>query len=300
MRHQYRDKLVKALMGDADKMNLSRYDGKKTDVDKVIEMAETMPFFAERRVIEITESELLKSGGEKLAEYLERVNETTYFVFDETKIEKRGKLYKTIAEKGYVTEFEKPGEADLRRWIVNMAASASLKIEPSVAALILGRCGDDMYLLKNETEKCISYCMDRGVITREDVMAICTRQLEDRIFDMVDMVAAGKKEKAMKIYYDLLACKEKPAGILARLSSHFRNLYAVKQMREKGLDKRSISEKLGIGEYPVQKCLTQISYFKEETLRNAMEEAAQSEQDFKSGKMSDYVALELFMIKYAS
>ena len=48
LRLQYRDKLVKALLGEGDKMNLSRYNGKKTQQDKVIEMAETLPFFAER------------------------------------------------------------------------------------------------------------------------------------------------------------------------------------------------------------------------------------------------------------
>lgn len=40
-----------------------------------------------------------------MAEYLASPNETTYFVFTESEIDKRSKLFKTVSSRGYAAEF---------------------------------------------------------------------------------------------------------------------------------------------------------------------------------------------------
>ena len=72
LRRQYRDRLKKALLGDGDAMNMNCFEGKDVNVGEVIDVAETMPFFADRRVIVMDGTGLFKSGGEKLAEYMAR------------------------------------------------------------------------------------------------------------------------------------------------------------------------------------------------------------------------------------
>ena len=59
LRLQNRDKLVKALMGDGDAMNLSRYTGADVTARELIDMAQTLPFFADRRVIVLENTGLL-------------------------------------------------------------------------------------------------------------------------------------------------------------------------------------------------------------------------------------------------
>ena len=56
LRKQYRDKLKTALIGDDDTMNYNYFEGKGLDVKSIISLAETMPFFAERRLIIIENS----------------------------------------------------------------------------------------------------------------------------------------------------------------------------------------------------------------------------------------------------
>ena len=43
---QYKDKLIKALNPDDDTMNFSKYEGKGIEVREMIDLCETMPFFA--------------------------------------------------------------------------------------------------------------------------------------------------------------------------------------------------------------------------------------------------------------
>ena len=96
LRRQYRDKLRKALCADGDTMNTHFYEGKNIPIGQVIDLAETMPFLAEHRVIFLTDSGLFSSGGEQMAEYLTSPNETCVFIFRESEVHKRSKLYKTV------------------------------------------------------------------------------------------------------------------------------------------------------------------------------------------------------------
>ena len=71
LRRAYKNRLKEAIVGD-DTMNYSYYEGKEIDVNAVISTAETMPFFAPRRLIILENSGLFKKDAEALASYLRR------------------------------------------------------------------------------------------------------------------------------------------------------------------------------------------------------------------------------------
>ena len=78
LKFQYRDKLIQALMPEGDTMNLSRFQGKGQDVREIISLGETMPFFAERRMIVLEDTGFFKNSCGDLADYLERIPEYLY------------------------------------------------------------------------------------------------------------------------------------------------------------------------------------------------------------------------------
>lgn len=120
LKNQYTTRLRKALCQDGDEMNTHFYQGKDFSLGQVIDLAETLPFLAERRVMFFKDTGLFKAGGEKLAEYLASPNDTTFFVFTESEVDKRSKLYKAVQSKGYVAEFTVQDENTLKRWIAGI------------------------------------------------------------------------------------------------------------------------------------------------------------------------------------
>ena len=58
-----RDRLKKAIVPDGDTMNYSYFEGNKIVVKEVIDMANTLPFFAQKRLIIIENSGFFKSCG---------------------------------------------------------------------------------------------------------------------------------------------------------------------------------------------------------------------------------------------
>ena len=107
----YCGKLKEAILDGGDDMNYSRYEGREIDADEVIRMAETLPFFAERRLIVIEDSGWFKVQNE-LADYLRTLPESTIIVFREREVDKRNRLYKAVKEIGYISEMNGLDAAD--------------------------------------------------------------------------------------------------------------------------------------------------------------------------------------------
>ena len=63
LRNQYRNRLKDALLNGGDTMNLSIYEGKDINQAQIIDKAEEVPFFADRRIIIIENSGLFKNAG---------------------------------------------------------------------------------------------------------------------------------------------------------------------------------------------------------------------------------------------
>ena len=300
LRRQYRDRLQKALTSDGDTMNTHFYHGKETPVDEVIDLAETLPFLAERRVIFINNSNLFKSGGEKMAEYLPRMSESTCIVFTESEVDKRSKLFKAVQSVGYAAEFAVQDENTLKRWVAGVLAREGKKITESTVQLFLTKTGTDMENIQMELEKLICYCLDKEVVTDSDVEVICTTRITNHIFDMINAIADKKQREALDLYYDLLALKEPPMRILFLIARQCNMLLQAKELKSKGHDNRSIASKMGIAPFIAGKYLTQAAKFKTATLRTAVTKCVEAEEAIKSGRMNDMMSVEILILSVLS
>lgn len=300
LRNQYRDNLKNALLGGGDPMNLHYFEGKGIDVQEVIDLAQTMPFLAERRVIILENSGLFASVGEELANYLKVLPETTSFVFVEKKVDERCRLYKTATAKGRAIEFKTLDEEMLKRWILGLLNKENKKITERDMNLFLDKTGPDMTNIKGELEKLLCYCMDRDVITAQDIETICTRQVVNQIFDMINAIADKRQKTAMDLYYDLLMLKERPMRILPLITRQFNLLLQVKELRNKGYDAYTIGEKVGLKGSIARKYVVQASKFKEEDLRRAFTECVETEEAVKTGMLNDVMSVELLIVKFSA
>lgn len=296
LRRQYRQKLQAALCSDGDTMNVHFYSGKDVPVGEIIDLAETLPFLAERRVIFISDSGLFKSGGEKLAEYLTSPCESTYFVFTESEVDKRSKLFKTVQSKGYAADFTVQDENTLKRWIAGTLGRDGKKITENTVQLIISKTGTDMDNIQMELEKLICYCMDRDVVMDADVEAVCTTRISNHIFDMINAIADRKQKAALELYYDLLALKEPPMRILFLIARQCNMLLQAKEMKLKGHDNRTIGSRLGVPPFIAQKVLNQASKFKTSTLRRAVQQCVEAETAVKTGRMNDMMSVEILIM----
>ena len=299
LKRQYRDKLRHALVAEGDNMNFSDYEGKNINPKELIDLAETLPFFAEKRLILIENSGFFKNQAEELAAYLKTVPEATCFVFVEEEVDKRSKMYKAAKNAGSVVEFARQKEELLTRWITGRIRREGKKITNQAMQLFLSMTGSDMENIDKELEKLLCYCMDKDGIYPDDVESVCSGQINNRIFDMVNAIAAKDQKQALLLYYDLLELKEPPMRILFLIARQFQILFLVKSMRMQGLDQTVIAQKAGIPSFAVGRNLKQAGGFTIEQLERALEDAVAAETDIKTGQMADQLAVELLIVKYS-
>lgn len=296
LRRQYREKLQAALLDGGDAMNSHYYEGKDISLGEVIDLAETMPFFASRRVIVLENTGLFKSGGEKMAEYLTEPAETTYFVFVEREVDKRSRLYKQVQQSGRAVEFAIQDEKTLKRWIAGILKKENMQITEKNAEYFLEKVGTDMENIRAELEKLICYCMGKEVVEQEDIDRICTTRISNHIFDMVTAIGDKQTKKALTLYYDLLALKEPPMRILFLIARQCNTLLQVKQLKNKGFDNKKIGEKTGLPGFVAGKYVQQAAKFKEKELKKAVEKCVEAEEAVKMGRMNDNMSVELLIM----
>ena len=300
LKKQYKDKLTKAILPDGDTVNYAYYEGKGINPAELIDLAETMPFFAERRLIVIENSGFFKSATPELADYMKNMPDTVCFLFVENEVDKRGKMYKAAKDKGRIVEMGRQDEKTLLYWIASNVKREGRQIKESTARYLVSKTGTDMDNLEKEMEKLFSYTLGRNEITVQDIDDICTTQITNKIFEMVEAVAVKQQKKALDYYYDLLALKEPPMRILYLLARQFKLLLEVKDLCGKGYEKSQIAKTVGLHPFVAGKYIQQCRTFSREELRSIMEEAVNAEEMVKTGRLNDVMSVELFIVKYSA
>lgn len=300
LRNQNRDKIVNAVLGDGEaSMNLSRFSGSDFDVNEVIELAQTLPFFADRRVIILENTALFGRSGQDsdaLADYLPQAPDTTVFIFTEETVDKRKRLFKALQKNGEILECDGLSDQDLALWTAGMLKKSGLRISRQTLSLFLNKTGEDMLNIRSETEKLSSYCYGKGEVTREDVEAICSSRVQDRIFDMIEAISAGRREDALNIYMDLLRLQTAPQVIMSLMVRQFNQLLKIKEMQ--GTNDHEIAARIGAPAFVVSKRLRPLAArYSDRRLTAMIERCLEADQAYKTGKIKDSIAVEMLIVQ---
>lgn len=292
----YRNSLKEKLSQPEDEMNCTVFRGDKANPSAIADVAQILPFMAPQRLIVVQDSGFFKNASD-MVDFMDTFPDTTYLIFVEREVDKRNRLYKWMSKNGCITECKAQNAAMLAKWIAGYAKRADKAISPQASELLVERVGTDMELLSGEIEKLIGYVGERHEIDISDVEAISSGVTVSRIFEMIDAVALGEKEKALKLYDDLLANKESPMSILYLFSRHINILLQIKELSALGASQGEIVKSIGIPPFTVKKYARQAGLFKRSKLLQMLEKRADYEEKFKNGKLSDQLAVELFLIQ---
>ena len=294
---QYKEKLIHALNPDDDTMNFTKYEGKGIEVREMIDLCETMPFFADHRVVLVENSGFFKNKCDELADYMKTLPDYLRLVFVEEEVDKRSRMYKAVKNCGRIVEFAKQDEKTLMRWAAGILAREGRKITTRDMELFLTKTGTDMGNIRMELEKLITYTMGQDIVTREDIEEICTTRTENKIFDMVRAVTERNQRRALDLYNDLLTLREPPMRILFLLSKQFRQMCLAKKMAGEGASQNEIATRLGVPSFVARNILACASV---EELEQAEEDFVDAEEAVKTGRLQDVLSVELLIVKYST
>lgn len=295
-----KDKLIKAIVNDGDNMNFSKFSGKDCNEKQIIDLAETLPFLAQYRVILMEDTGWFKSANEDMASYIAEIPEDTVLVFIENEVDKRNRLYKQVKSNGYVCECGRMNKSDLSKWILVRLKKENKNIARDNMDYLLDKLGDDMDNITSELDKLLSYTLNKDVITREDIDKVCISEISGKIFEMVDAIGNKKQKKALDLYYDLIAVREAPMKILYMLARQFNIMLQVKEMLKNREAAAVIAKNMGMQNFVVNKAIGQCRNFTLPVIKDAVNYCLELEEAVKLGNMNDKMAVELIIVKYSA
>lgn len=294
-----KNRMIKGLVNDGDTMNFTKFAGKDSSVKEIIQTCDTLPFFAEHRVVLLQDTGFFKTSNDEMAGYMKDIPESTVMIFIESEVDKRNKVYKQVKNIGYICECSRMNRSELSRWILVRLNKENKKITKENMNYLLEKLGDDMENILSELDKLISYTMGRDVIDTDDIDAVCISEITGKIFEMVDAIGSKNQKKALDLYYDLIAVREAPMKILYMLTRQFNIMLQVKEMAQKGKSAGEMAKNMGMQSFIINKTLSQCKNFKLSAIRNAVNYCLKMEEAVKMGNMNDKMAVELVIVKYS-
>ncbi|MGN0383603.1 MAG: DNA polymerase III subunit delta [Eubacterium sp.] len=298
LKKSYKNQLIEAIVGE-NTMNFNRFEG-KVDSKEIIELAQTVPFFSDYRLILLEDTGFFKSADEALVNFISQVPASTVILFVESNVDKRSKMYKAVKEHGYPCDMKFQTEEMLAKWAARILAKSNKKITNNTMLLFLSKTGTNMDKISTELEKLISYSLDKEIITDEDVEAVCTSQIATGIFNMIDAISARNQKKTLDYYYDLIYSKEPPMRILFMLERQFNLMLQAKELSDSGMGREQIAREMGVASFVAGKCISQSRNFTLRQLKNALAESVYTEEKIKSGRIEEKMGVEILLVKYSA
>ncbi len=291
------------ILSDGDvTMNYDVYE-EEFDGDQFLNAVQTMPFLNTYRLIVVKQSKLFQPGKknktDKLVEGLKSIPESTIVIFVEDAVDKRNKLYKLIKNNGYITVFNPLGEKDLIQYIARELHKDNKRIEQQTARYLIQTVGNDLNIINNEVQKLVQYCLKETIITKKAVDMVCTPSLENRIFELVGCMGQKKRDRAIKLYHDLIISKEPPIRILIMLVRQFRLILQASLLRSRGLNVALIAKEMKAAPFVVKECLKQGGAFNTKQLKEALTDCLDTDYKIKTGRLDGKIGVEVLIIKYS-
>lgn len=274
------------LTGGLDDFNYHVLTGKDFTLTRLCGLVDAMPMMSERTLVVVNDWDMEKGDREGLMELLGDLPDYVclVFVYDvlEYKPDNRGKLAKLVKEKGKVVNFTRQDQKKLTRWVDARFQALGHEISGPDAEYLIFRCGDLMTGLISEIGKIGAYAKGRRV-TRQDIDAVSTPQLDAVIFNLTDAIAGKNFDKAFSVLGDLLHMQEAPIKLLAALAKQVRQLYTARLAVEGQKDIRWFMELWGLRrEFQAEKLFQSCRRFSLEWYRWALLRCEKADLELKS------------------
>jgi DNA polymerase-3 subunit delta len=160
-------------------------------------------------------------------------------------IDRRRSLYRLMEEKGIVADFSVTSgtgrkarsqqEAVLRNLAEEILSAAGKKIEPEALSLLLERTGFNLWALKTQLEKIISFVGEESLVTLEQAESMSDQFREEALYELNNSVTERNCEAALQVLNRLLDQNYHPLQVLASLATEVRRLLLAREFIEEHL-----------------------------------------------------------------
>ena len=161
-------------------------------------------------------------------------------------VDKRRSLYRLMEEKAVVVDFSvatgtsrrdrSQQDTVLRALVQETLSAAGKTIEPEAVALLLERTGFNLWALKTQTDKLISFLGDEERITSDHVEGMTDYFREEAIYELNNAVASRDCAASFAVLKRLLDQGYSPLQLLGSMANEVRRLLLAREFIDNHLE----------------------------------------------------------------
>ena len=260
--HHYLGQMKKLLLDPlTESFNYHRLNSETFDIRAFADAVENLPMMAEHTFVQVDDIDPFKmneSDRSKITEILSDIPEYCTVVFTYItapwKPDKRLKKLWEAVEGGCVVEFAKQDQRDLIAWVTRHFAAHKKSISTDLCAYLIDITGGTMTALGGEIDKICAYS-GTDVIKKTDIDAVTEPVLDAVVFQMTDLLSAGRYGDALLKLQQLLKMQQEPLAILGAVGGHFRRIGTARTLLDNGRNASELQKLCGIPDYPARKTM---------------------------------------------
>jgi len=293
------------LTGGMGEFNLHEIKAKDMSPHALEEAVDCLPMMAERTLVLVTDFDLFKAGEKDREGYIRIFSQLpdyccVVFLYDliDYKGDARTKMAASLKQNGTVVNFVRQDQGDLVDWVRRRFRALGKDIDSRLALDLIFLCGDLMNNLVGEIEKIGAYSRQKH-ITKADIDAVATPQLDAVVFRMTDAIGEGHFDQAASVLGELYQMQEPPIKIMWSLGRQMRQLYSARLVLEQGKGASALASLWGLKPYPAEKLMKSAKRFSLKWCRRAVVRCGQTDLAMKSTGQDGQELLTTLLLELA-
>ena len=290
-----------------ESFNFHRLNNETFDIRDFADAVENLPMMAENTFVQVDDIDLFKmSEGDrtKMTEILADIPDYCTVVFTyltaQWKPDKRlKKLWEAVDENGTVVEFAKQDQRDLIAWVTRHFLARQTRISTDLCAYLVDITGGTMTALSGEIDKICAYS-GADEIRKTDIDAVTEPVLDAVVFQMTDLLSAGRYDQALAKLQQLLKMQQEPLAILGAVGGHFRRISTARTLLDHGQNASQLQKLCApMPDFAARKTMDAARRFRPEFCRKAAQLVMETDYRMKTSFDDSERLLELLILQLA-
>ncbi len=299
---QMRKQLLDPLTED---FNYHRLNNETFDLRSFADAVENLPMMAESTFVQVEDVDPFKMNeGDrtKMTEILSDIPDYCTVVFTYLtlpwKPDRRLKKLWEAVEGGSIVEFVKQDQRDLIAWVSRHFAARGKRISTDLCAYLIDITGGTMTALSGEIEKISAYS-GADEIRKTDIDAVTEPVLDAVVFQMTDLLSAGRYGQALTKLQQLLKMQQEPLAILGAVGGHFRRIATARTLLDNGRNSSELQKLYGLPDFAARKSMEAARRFRPEFCGKAAALVLETDYKMKTSFDDSERLLEVLILQLA-
>ncbi len=281
------------------------FSQKEASTDQLEASWQNEGLFSQKKLI-ISLDFLQNVSSEKQKEVLEKLKkaaldknpDSTLIFHENSNPRKNLSFYKFLDKNAKKQQFDLLKNFELEKWIQNYLQKNKIQtaFDPKTVSLLASTVGNDLFLLKNELEKLITF-KPEGTLTETDLEKMVKAQIQSNIFQTIEALLSQNKKLALDLFHQQIEKGEDVFYVFSMYIYQIRNLLKIADAWQNGNpDPRAIAVQTKLHPFVVQKSLSQIRQTSLEKLKKIYQDLEKIDQQVKTGQTDLVLALDRFIV----